>query len=546
MGARGFSCFSRFWPWLAAVASGLLLGISYAPFSQDLMIWVALCPMIAAIWFFQPFRKFETVRIFLTGWLAGSSGFLIHLHWITEVTAAGWIALSLYCGLYTGIFALFLGIVGRPREDEKAARSVWVSSRSNLYFTFLGAAAWTGLEWMRGWFLSGFGWNGLGIALWENVPMLQISDLTGVGGLSFLICAMNIMLVLTIKRLTVEIKTGTLRPHYDFGITLALVALVFTYGMRQILAPAPVSSPLKIAAVQANIPQDQKWDPDFERKILEKYRTHSEAAISMKPDLLLWPEAATPRAAMSDRTNWAVVSGLASLWDGEFLLGTVHFDDTGDFNSILLLSDRGKEAQIYHKIHLVPFGEFIPFRKSFPVFEWMIGKLVPSDFDAGKEFVVLESRKQPIVLGPLVCFEDTLGELARQFALRGASLFVTVTNDGWFRQSAGSLQHLSQSVFRSAENKIPMVRSANTGVTCIIDRLGTVRETLTDENGKTFVEGVLFGEVMVPLNPSPTFYGRNGEVFSAACMVWVVATTGVQLIRRRRNKRTAIRGRGTV
>jgi apolipoprotein N-acyltransferase len=193
--------------------------------------------------------------------------------------------------------------------------------------------------------------------------------------------------------------------------------------------------------------------------------------------------------------------------------------EKGDFNSIALLTSRGAEAQLHHKIHLVPFGEYVPLREEFPLLARIVGELVPDDFDPGSEFTVMEMAAKPLKIGPLVCFEDTLGNLARRFALDGAQAFVTVTNDGWFLESAGSLQHMRNSLFRCVENRLPMIRAANTGVTCAIDRLGVVREVLKDENGSTFIQGVLFGKMPFPVNPEPTFYAKFGEVFSISCLV---------------------------
>jgi apolipoprotein N-acyltransferase len=523
---RGWSGW-RWWPWAAAVATGILTGLAYPPFGIEWIIWVALTPMIAAVWFAPAWRKHDWLRLFALGWVAGSAGFLLHLHWIIEVTVAGWVALSLYCGIYPGLAGVFFGTVGRPRQRTDAPRAVWVSSRSNLLFAAVGAMGWTATEYLRSVLFTGFGWNSLGVALWQNVPMLQITDLTGVWGLSFLIVAVNLMVVLTIKRLACEIGTGAMKPHYDFAITLAVVALVFTYGIRQLLRPAAESLPLRVAAVQPNIPQDQKWDPAYEQKILDRLERLSEAAIALNPDLLVWPEAATPRAVLQDPRSGAVVRRLAEMWDGDFLLGSVHFSPEGDFNSVFLFTDGVARQQMYHKIHLVPFGEYIPLRHSFPLFAWIVGDLVPEDFDAGTEFSVLEMAARPVRIAPLICFEDTLGPLARPFVLGGAQLFVVVTNDGWFRESAGSMQHLAQSVFRSAENKVPMLRVANTGVTAWIDPFGRVLEKLADaETGRTFIEGTLVNEFAVPVAVVPTFYTRHGDVFAWACLggsvLWIV------------------------
>jgi apolipoprotein N-acyltransferase len=190
-------------------------------------------------------------------------------------------------------------------------------------------------------------------------------------------------------------------------------------------------------------------------------------------------------------------------------------------------------------MHLVPFGEYVPLRQEFPLLAKIVGDLVPDDFDAGKEFTVLELQAKPAKIGPLVCFEDTVADLARQFALLGAQGFVVVTNDGWFLKSAGSIQHLNNAVFRCVENKIPMIRAANTGVTCAIDRLGIVREVLRDPSGSTFLQGVLFSKINVPISPEPTFFARYGEVFSISCLAVSLLALAISLNRIRKNKKSS-------
>jgi apolipoprotein N-acyltransferase len=216
-----------------------------------------------------------------------------------------------------------------------------------------------------------------------------------------------------------------------------------------------------------------------------------------------------------------VVGALGQLKGGDFLFGSVRYFLGNAFNSAVLLDVRGG-VQVYDKIHLVPFGEYVPFRHSFPLFAWIVGSEVPSDFDAGTEPVVMTLRKKPFRVAPLICFEDTVGELSRQFAQRGAELLITLTNDGWFRRSAGSRQHLANAVFRCAETKLPLVRAANTGVTCVVDPFGHVSQILENAKGSTFTEGVLFAKVPITIQPSKTFYTRHGDLFALACLVAAV------------------------
>ena len=536
----GFGYGARmFRAWILAFLSGVALALCYAPVAWGDLCWVALVPLICAVWLIEPTARWNLPRLAGLGFVFGCAYFGGSLFWLTTLTVPGWVALTLYLSIYPAIWVAFLGTGARPAGEDKNGRPVWLGSIHNLRACGSAAAAWVALEWLRGVLFPQFPWNNIGIALHTNIPLIQIADITGVGGISFLVVMANLMLVATIKRLALEIGRGVRRPHYDFAVTVALVALAWGYGMRQVFAPAPESVEFSFAAVQANIPQNVRNDLTFESHVQDRYTKQTGAALAMKPDLLLWPESATPRPLFNDQGTWDFVRGLAETHAGDFLLGTVYFSDQGDYNSVVLLSDHAKQAQMYHKMHLVPFGEYVPFRKGFPLFAWIVGNLVPDDFDAGTKPVILEMSAKPVKIGPLICFEDVIGDLARRFALMGAQAFAVVTNDGWFVDSAGSRQHAAHAVFRCAENKLPMIRAANTGVTCLVDRLGRVKETLQTEAGDTFIEGVLFGKLAAPTNPVPTFYARNGEVFSIACLVLSTLAAAGFFLRSRKLKNSA-------
>jgi apolipoprotein N-acyltransferase len=514
---------TKYWPWFAAALSGVLVGLVYPPFNFSWLAWIGLIPLCFALWLA---RERGALRFFLQGYVFGLLYFGISLSWLTTVTGAGWVVLSLYLALFPAVWAWLAGSFCRPCGTRK--RSPWLSSAENLIRGSVAAGAWVGLEWLRGILFSGFGWNGLGIGLHANIPLIQIAEITGVGGLSFLLILANTVGTMTLVRLSLEARRGARRPHWDFALAVTLVAFAFVFGVRSLAGSGetPGAFSIKVAAVQPNIPQDEKWDPAKAARIWQTFSQLTSFAAASDPDLLVWPEAATPRPLFSDRETWEFVREKARLWEGDFLLGTVHFDETGDFNSVVLLTGGAEDAQFYHKIHLVPFGEFVPFRKSFPLFAWIVGDLVPSDFDHGSDLAVLQMTRAPARLAPLICFEDTLGRLARRFVQRGANVFVTVTNDGWFLESAGSAQHAAHAVFRTVENRLPMVRAANTGVTCLIDRYGRVYEKLTDPQGSTFLEGVLVGHVVVEMDPAPTVYTLFGEWFSVFCLL---ASTAVIL-----------------
>jgi apolipoprotein N-acyltransferase len=534
----GMLCFlsaamRRFWPWLCATLSGALLALCFPPADLGGLCWLALTPLTAALWFSEAWPRNDVLRLLLLGYVTGLIYMLGSLHWLVTVTVAGWIALCLYLASYTALWALFAGTLARPRQSPADRESVWMKSWNNLRIASLAAAAWTALEWLRGVLFTGFAWNSLGIALHGNIALIQICEITGVGGLSFLVVMVNVMIVLTLRRIKAEFGRQRLRPHYDFNLTIALVALAFAFGVRQIFRQLPPSESLSIAAVQANVPVTEKRDPEHETRILDLHVRLTQTALAISPDLLIWPEAATPRPLFSDQASWDVVRGIAEKHAGDFLLGTVHFDELGDYNSAVLLTENGRNAQIYNKIHLVPFGEYVPLRDTFPLFAWLVGDLVPDDFDFGRDPVVLKMLRKSVKIGPLICFEDTLGDLTRQFALRGAQVLITMTNDAWFLRSAGSEQHLINALFRCAETKLPMVRVANTGVSCVIDRFGRIANRLQDDKGNTFIEGVLFAQVEITTDPKKTFYTRYGEVFSLSCLAITALTCALRLVPRK-------------
>ena len=159
----------------------------------------------------------------------------------------------------------------------------------------------------------------------------------------------------------------------------------------------------------------------------------------------------------------------------------------------------------------------MPGRNTVPFISAIVGDQVPADFTRGKEPVVFRLTTNEVKVAPLICFEDTLGELTRQFVLRGANLLANVTNDGWFLRSAGAQQHLANAVFRCVETRRPMARAANTGVTCFVNRFGRVTQVLLDAQGSQFTEGVLTGTLDIPTGGELTFYARNGELFAKLC-----------------------------
>ena len=531
--------------WPGAILTGVSLDLAFPGWNQAWLAWIALTPLLVALWLPSPvdatqprsrwIRWMFQPGPFLLGFTAGAVFFLLTFHWLIEVTGPGWLILCLYMAIFPAAWAWLMARAFRPGSLDSFLRSGF-----NLHLALIGAASWTGLEWLRG---IVFGWNALGVSLHANLPLLQLSAYGGVGGLSFLLAFANIIAAATVIRFALEIRAGRLRPHFDLTLTLALVVSLFAFGYYTLRTTVSglMRVPLHFAAVQPAIPQNEKFDLDTISRVQGTLEKFTDIAIATQPQLLLWPEAATTGGLFFNEADYKFVNGLTQRGSFSFLLGTLDYEfaDDGshrDYNAAVLLPPDGDDAQIYRKRFLVPFGEFIPLRHSFPVFVWIVGSQVPSDFSRGLVPGVFTLANPALKIAPLICFEDTLSELARQPVLLGAQLFVNVTNDGWFNRSIGSRQQLANAVFTAAQNRRPLLRCANTGVTCVVDEFGRIRQILADETGDTFAAGVLSGVIDVTTNPPTTFFTRFGEAFTIVCLVFSALHASISLYVRRRHR----------
>jgi apolipoprotein N-acyltransferase len=530
---------------LAAIATGLLLWACYPPAGVGPLVWIALAPLLAALWPKDAETANTTPRpawwrptraggAFLHGYLAGATFFLLNLNWLHHVTAPGMVMLALYLAIYPALWALFVATVARPRH--------WHSSRSVARATLLAGAAWTGLEWLRGIALTGFGWNGLGVALGmgdTDRHLRQWAEWIGVTGLSFLPAA-HAAFWIGVWRLAPTPTSRRARRATRFAQALLLVfairgllSLVGAHRSRSLATAIENAPPLTVALVQPNIPQEAKnLYESFESIALTLTRLTQQAfASEPKPDIVVWPESSLP-APFSDPAVQFVLREGRDLGAFTHILG---IDDQGFdayFNSIAVFREDPLQATLHHKVHLVPFGEYLPARGLFGRFDY-IREQLPGDFVPGTSTEPLPLPLGPssppgLRLIPLVCFEDTLGRVARRFARPEPQIIVNVTNDAWFRDSAGADQHLANAVFRSIELRRPMIRAANTGVTAVIDPLGQITHRLP-----RLQEGQLKATVPFPSLAEKTLYARIGDFFSISLLACSLLATG-QYVRTRR------------
>ncbi|MEO0415421.1 MAG: hypothetical protein AAF226_10775, partial [Verrucomicrobiota bacterium] len=299
----------RFWPWLAALISGLLLALCYPGFELHGFIWIWQAPLLAALWFSRASWK----RALWLGWLCGFTFFTINMNWfhyVGEVVESSWagigavIGMSLYLGLYFAAFAVFATTVGRwVPEDlstpvKSKSRDIFGQSLTVLKIAFLNGACWCGLEWLRGILFTGFGWNGLGVALKNHLTLVQAADMIGVTGYGFILMFCGVIAFCTIVRLIRELQSRQrVRPHIDFGIGMITVSFLLLYGLGKLAETPRNTIDLKTRIIQLNIPIEDKFSTDTSvmRDIIFRYRDMTRMFVeSTNYDLVLWPETALP------------------------------------------------------------------------------------------------------------------------------------------------------------------------------------------------------------------------------------------------------------
>ncbi len=493
--------------------SAALLTLSYPIFGFSFLAWFALIPLLVAV------RGERPIEAFFTGYITGVLFFASSLYWVSYVAIIGEIVLALYLALYFGLFAVGVDIL------------LMQFPRPRIRYAFLVSALWVGLEYARSHLLTGFGWALLGHTQWESLPIIQIADMTGAYGVSFMIIFTNALLSSKIKK---KMKGLVPEPRYLALLVIMLVA-VSIYGYFR-MDEKFRGDALKVSVIQGNIPQTQKWDEKYADEILQRYVSLTREAAKDKPNLIIWPETSVPGFLETDQEIFDTVSNLAKEVNTYLLVGTPYEAAAGRgpyFNSAVLFSNDGKIVERYDKMHLVPFGEYVPFGDN--VFSFVKTRYdMGEDYSSGKEYTIfnvpfgealpLEVRKaankeKKAKFGVLICFEDVFPELVAGFIRRGADFIVVITNDAWFMKTGAPYQHAQSSVFRAAENKISVVRCANTGYSCFIDQRGKVTGSVKDARGeKIFVPGFATAKV-VPLK-GETFYFKHGDLFAWAC-IWV-------------------------
>jgi len=439
------------------------------------------------------------------------SGFIFqigNLYWIFHVIehytklpailAAGvLILLCLALSLFWGVFGAFLGLI-RARLGMQAAM---------LIAPFL----WIVLEWLRS-YGTQFPWCYLGYSQNNHIRIAQFATFTGVYGLSWLLMAWN-----------AAFTTVILLKRYIYIISITVLILYISYYGNNTIKNQISGQSITVGCVQGNVPQDVKLNHEFADEINRTQLQMTERLIrTRKPDIIFWSESSTLFPLRAGGPWTAQIRDLAKEHRTPLLIGSDSFDPDGVYNSAFLVDAKGEIDGRYDKMYLVPFGEFVPLRSIL----FFAGKVVPeiSDFSAGKSYHLFPLKEKEFAVH--ICFEVVFPQLTREFCLRGASLLVNITNDAWFGDSSAPHQHFAMAAMRAIENRRYMIRSANTGISGIIDPYGRILQS-TD----IFVPALIFGKVKHI--QEQTFYTRHGDLLIYAAISVCIVSFVLAIFRRR-------------
>ncbi|TBR16277.1 apolipoprotein N-acyltransferase [bacterium] len=479
--------------YLFCILSAVLLALPFTNFNLWIFAWFGFIPFLFVL------QNKTPLKAFLLAYFTGVIFWSVVIYWLIHVTVLGTIILILYLSLYFGLF----GFIIAPR----------ITGAGKRVLVFI-PVVWVLLEFLRSYLLTGFPWAVLGYSQTSNLAVIQIADITGTWGISFLVVLVNMALYMV----CFAHPAKNIRKQIAL-ITLTSAAIVLGYGFLKLLhtdkGPSVVQE--RVAVVQGNIPQELKWDRHAQEYIINKYTGLTHKALNDSPDLIIWPEASWPFLLTGeDILDKKGVEFLDKL-NSPLIFGAVTVREGLYYNSAIFSRRNSKSLGIYDKLHLVPFGEYIPLKRAFPFLE----TIAPiGDITRGNRYAIFSAKNDFSVL---ICFEDLFPELSRRFVSRGATFLVNITNDAWYKETTAAYQHLQASIMRAVENRVPVIRSANTGISAFIDNKGRVVSLVQDNSGrKIFIEGIASSSMNIVKGNHRTVYNYIGDLFIVFCLFYFI------------------------
>jgi apolipoprotein N-acyltransferase len=508
-----------------SAASAVLTTLAFPTFSFAFLAWVGLAPFL---WALRRARPTQAVGLgLLFGWCL-AAGMFYWLGFIPSTTAVTTFVMYLAFAVYYALFGLLYNRLSRLPAGWMllVAPALWVTmeyARSSLSFLSLP-------------------WNLLAHSQYRYLPLIQISDLTGIYGVSFLLVMVNEFVSQVLEHAaerrrrespTSSNRDSTWRPRIIVVGVMVIVTL--SYGFLK-LREEDSSRRLRVAVVQANVLTRDRMSVEDQIQHLRAYDRLTREAAKERPDLIVWPSSSLP-GPLTSRVSSILVRRAAHETGVHVLVGGAggdKFTPARDgmlpySNSEFLVAPSGRVEGQYNKIRLTPFNEYVPLRGTIRLPGWIT--TLKDSFVAGTEYTLFQVGDARF--GTPICWENTFPEVFRRFVRDGAQFMVSVTNEGFFGNTSGPHQTLAMNVFRAVENRVTIARAATTGVSGFISAKGEVLERVTDGRGRDlFVAGVVVRDV--PLSDVRTFYTLHGDVFAHAMVAVAAASViGARVVRRR-------------
>jgi apolipoprotein N-acyltransferase len=497
------------------VLSGAVTALAFPKFNLAFFSWISLIPLFIVL------SKKTPGQGFRLGWMAGFFYYAVLLYWIPAVPSHyGGLSVPISILIYVG----FMSVLGLTWAAFSLCFTKIHKSFPILSF-FIAPFLWVSFEFIITHILTGFPWGLLGYGQYKNIYFIQIASVTGITGLSFILVLFQSLFVLSIK----------LGKKAPFFAALTLVLLIHVSGFVSIKDIPNQENSFSAAVIQGNVSAEIQWGHMSFVEIEAIFNQHmqlSRDAANKNNSLVIWPEFSVPLCFGCSYGIYQEFKNRLYRFVQEtgctLLLGTNEKSETGGkteyFNTALCLKPDLSQSQ-YHKIHLVPFGEYTPYKKVFAFISRVthaIGAITPGD-----QFVLHEHEAYRF--GSPICYEIIFPDLVRKFAKNGANFLVTITNDGWYGQSSAPYQHFSIAVLRAVENRRYLLRAATTGISGIIDPYGRILS-----RSELMTQTFLY-DTITPLHKK-TLYTQHGDVLPYISLTLTIFFLILAVIKKRNER----------
>ena len=465
------------------IISAFIVGLSHQPMELGFFAWFGLVPLV-----FVYNRIIELKHFIITGFIWGFFYYFTIIFWLA--TNIGTTPLIGFISMFTAVCFLSLNIIG-------ISIVMWFFKKkySKQWF-FLFPIAWVSMEYIRSFGSLAFPWTSLANTQTDFLTLIQNAEITGMYGISFWIVSINILIFYYIA--------------FPFRINILIFLLVFIipWCTGKWLTPSLAQnkiSMLDVAILQPNIHLSEKWKPGSEYRNINSLLDQSDIAIKKEVDLVIWPETSTSKYILQGDNDY-IKRIQSKLKNSALIAGIQYYSNENNqiqyYNSAALIQS-DSIGPVYHKLHLVPMAEYIPLSSYFSSLKEL--NLGQANFTSGVEYTIMDING--VSCAVMICFESTFPSISREFVKKGAEILVYVVNDGWYENPPEPQQHAKQVIYRAIENRRPVIRCANTGISMVVDESGNIFHQLPlNEKGMI--------ETTIQSKNKTTLYTKYGDIFS--------------------------------